>query len=69
MFGFSIGKLLVLAVILFAVIYGAKWIARTGIAQRSSEDEDATASRIDMVYDSESDSYVPKSTQKRSDKN
>lgn len=60
MFGFSIGKLAVLAVILFVVLYGFKLIARTGAPQRRSEDESTGASRIDTVYDPETDSYVPK---------
>lgn len=69
MFGFSLGKLLVLAVILFVVLYGFKMIARAGASQRSAKDDSATASRIDTVYDPETDSYVPKTTGKGSDKN
>ncbi len=69
MFGFTIGKLLVLAVILFVVLYGFKLIARTGRPQRPADDDSASASRIDTVYDPETDTYVPKGTPKRSDKN
>ena len=68
MFGFSIGKLLVLAVILFVVLYGFKMIARTGVLQRRTEDDSAATSRIDTVYDPETDSYVPRRPSKRSGK-
>ena len=68
MFGFSIGKLLVLAAILFAVVYGLKLITRASAAPRPPEDDSDAASRIDTVYDPESDSYVPKGTRKGSDK-
>jgi hypothetical protein len=68
MFGFSIGKLLVLAVILFVVLYGFKLIARAGAPQRRSEDDSTEASRIDTVYDPKTDSYVPKGTRKGSEK-
>ena len=68
MFGFSIGKLLVLAVILVAVVYGFKLIARASAPPRPREDDSASASRIDTVYDPETDSYVPKKTSKSSEK-
>ncbi|MCZ6453416.1 MAG: hypothetical protein O6909_04160 [Alphaproteobacteria bacterium] len=68
MFGFSIGKLLVLAVILFVVLYGFKMIARASTAQRSTKDDTDSASRIDTVYDPETDSYVPKGTGNGADK-
>ena len=68
MFGFSLGKLPVLAIILFVVLYGFKMIARAGTSQRSAKDDSAAASRIDTVYDPETDSYVPKGTRKGSDK-
>lgn len=68
MFGFSIGKLLVLAAILFAVVYGFKLIARAGAPQRRSDDDSDGTSRIDTVYDPETDSYVPKDTRKGSRK-
>jgi hypothetical protein len=68
MFGFSIGKLLVLAAILFAVIYGFKLLSRTSTPQRPPEDDSSGASRIDTVYDPETDSYVPKGSRKGSDK-
>lgn len=68
MFGFSIGKLLVLAAILFAVVYGFKLIARLSAPQRPREDDSAGASRIDTVYDPETDSYVPKGSRDRSRK-
>lgn len=69
MFGFSIGKLLVLAAILFAVVYGFKLISRVGTPQRPPEDESTGASRIDTVYDPETDSYVPKGSRDRANKN
>ena len=68
MFGFSIGKLLVLAAILCAVVYGFKLLTRLSAPQRAPEDDSAAASRIDTVYDPETDSYVPKGTTKGSDK-
>lgn len=68
MFGFSLGKLLVLAAILFAVIYGFKLIARLSAPRRPPVDDSAGASRIDTVYDPETDSYVVKGSRKRSDK-
>ena len=68
MFGFSIGKLLVLAVILIVVLYGFKMIARSGVLARRTEDDSAATSRIDTVYDPETDSYVPKEPSKRSGK-
>jgi hypothetical protein len=69
MFGFSIGKLLVLAAILVAVVYGFKLFARVSAPPRPREDDSAPASRIDTVYDPETDSYVAKGTRKGSDKN
>jgi len=69
MFGFSIGKLLVLAAILFAVVYGFKLIARVSTPKRPPEDDSAGASRIDTVYDPETDSYVVKGSRKGSNKN
>ncbi|MDH3739245.1 MAG: hypothetical protein OER92_08615 [Alphaproteobacteria bacterium] len=68
MFGFSLGKLLVLAGILIVVVYGFKMIARMSTAQRPVKDDSGSASRIDTVYDPETDSYVPKDTPKGSDK-
>ena len=68
MFGFSIGKLLVLAAILFAVVYGFKMIARASAPKRPPEDESAPASRLDTVYDPETDTYVVKGAGKKSDK-
>ena len=68
MFGFSIGKLLVLAAIVLAVVYGFKLITRAAAPSPSREDDPDSASRIDTVYDPESDSYVPKGTLNKSDK-
>ena len=68
MFGFSIYKLVVLAVILLIVVYGFKLFARAGTPQRAAEDDSAASSRIDTVYDPETDSYVPKGTSERVDK-
>jgi len=68
MFGFSIGKLLVLAAILFAVMYGFKMIARASTPKRPPEDDSDGASRIETVYDPETDSYVPKGMRKGSNK-
>ena len=68
MFGFSFYKLVVLAVILLIVVYGFKFFARTGTPQRVSKDDSAASSRIDTVYDPETDSYVAKGTSERVDK-
>jgi hypothetical protein len=68
MFGFSLGKLLVLAIILFVVLYGFKMVTRASTPRRAAKDESASTSRVDTVYDPETDSYVAKGTQKRSDK-
>ncbi len=68
MFGFSTGKLLVLAAILLAVVYGFKLISRASTPQRPPEDDSAEASRIDTVYDPKTDSYVPKGPRSRSRK-
>ncbi len=68
MFGFSIGKIVVLAVILLIVVYGFKLLARMSMPQRASNDDSAASSRIDTVYDPETDSYVPKGTSERVDK-
>ena len=68
MFGFSIGKLVVLAVILLVVIYGFKFVARASAPQRGSEDDSGGSSRIDTVYDPETDSYVPRRTSEKSKK-
>jgi hypothetical protein len=68
MFGFSLGKLLVLAIILFVVLYGFKMISRASTPRRAAKDESASASRIDTVYDPETDSYVAKGTRKGADK-
>jgi hypothetical protein len=68
MFGFSTGKLLVLAAILLAVVYGFKLISRASPPQRPPEDDSAEASRIDTVYDPKTDSYVPKGPRSRSRK-
>jgi len=35
MFGFSLTKILVLAVIIAAIVYGFRWLERTGKAKRS----------------------------------
>ncbi len=68
MFGFSTGKLLVLAAILLAVVYGFKLISRASTPQLPPEDDSAEASRIDTVYDPKTDSYVPKGPRSRSRK-
>ncbi len=69
MFGFSISKLLVLAVVLAVVVYGFKLLSRANAAPRQAEDDSASTSRIDTVYDPETDTYVPKGTGKNSNKN
>ena len=68
MFGFSIGKLLVLAAILVVVVFGFKLLGRLGAPQRSREPESDSAGHIDTVYDPKTDSYVPKDSVKPSDK-
>ncbi len=68
MFGFSIGKLAVLAVILAVVIFGFKLMTRLNAPQRTPKDDSGSASRIDTVYDPDTDSYVPKGTVNKSDK-
>lgn len=69
MFGFSFTKLLVLAAILFAVVYGFKMIARASAPQRRASDDSDPANHIDTVYDPKTDSYVPKGSQDKSNKN
>ncbi|NKB50301.1 MAG: hypothetical protein GKS02_13165 [Alphaproteobacteria bacterium] len=68
MFGFSLGKLLVLAIILFVVLYGFKMVSRAGASQRATKHQSDGASRIDTEYDPETDSYVAKGSRKGSDK-
>ena len=68
MFGFSIGKLLVLAAILVVVVYGFKFLTRLSAPPRAPKDDSAPASRIDTVYDPETDTYVPKGKVNKSDK-
>ena len=57
MFGFSPGKIAVLAIILIVVLYGAKIITRKIKANDSDSDSD-DENHVDTVYDSETDSYV-----------
>lgn len=68
MFGFSIGKLAVLVAILVVVIYGYKLLTRLNAPQRKPADDTASASRIDTIYDPETDTYVPRGTVNKSDK-
>jgi len=68
MFGFSIGKLLVLAAILFVVVFAFRLAGRVGAPKRPPADERGDASRIDTVYDAESDTYVPRPAARRSKK-
>jgi len=69
MFGFSLGKLLVLAVILLVVIVGFRLAARVQAPQRPAKDDCTDANHIDTVYDPESDTYVAKPATKRAKKN
>ena len=68
MFGFTIGKLVVLAAVLVGVWIGYKVLGRMKSPLRPSDDESGTASRIDTVYDPETDSYIAKRTGKGSKK-
>lgn len=68
MFGFSIGKLLVLAVILVVVVVGFKLMSRFNAPQRKRGDESSPDSRIDTVYDPETDTYVVRDTHHKSEK-
>lgn len=77
MFGFSLTKLLLLAAIVAAVWYGFKILSRRNEAAEVARDESRRDSArrhsgpaeetkgIDMVYDPESDSYVPRGGQRR----
>ena len=67
MFGFSPGKIAVLAIILIVVLYGAKIITRKIKANDSDSDSD-DENHVDTVYDSETDSYVVKPKDELSDK-
>lgn len=68
MLGFSIGKLLVLAVILFVVVFAFRLAGRVGAPRRPAADDRRDASRIDTVYDPESDTYVAKPDRRSSKK-
>ena len=68
MFGFSLSKLLVLAAIVLGVWYGYKLLGRMNAPQRKREDESPPASRVDTVYDPETDSYVVKGSETKSGK-
>tara|TARA_B100001559_G_C16009606_1_gene398269 strand:+ start:114 stop:323 length:210 start_codon:yes stop_codon:yes gene_type:complete len=68
MFGFSIGKILVLAVIVLSVLYGYKIITNSNLLKSKKNENSDTSSRIDTVYDPETDSYVTKDSLKKSKK-
>ncbi len=68
MFGFSIGKILVLAVIVLGVLYGYKIITNSNLLKSKKNENSDTSSRIDTVYDPETDSYVTKDSLKKSKK-
>ncbi len=68
MFGFSIGKLLVLAAVLIGVGVGYKLLSRLNAPQRESDDESPSATRVDTVYDPETDTYVVRDSQGKSKK-
>lgn len=66
MFGFSISKILVLAVIVLAVWYGFRLFGRS--ANRMAPPDTGQSSHnggIDTEYDPESDSYVPRDPKER----
>ena len=67
MFGFSPGKIAVLAIILIVVIYGAKIVTRK-IKVSDSDSDSGDENHVDTVYDSETDSYVVKVKYEQSDK-
>ncbi|MBI36226.1 MAG: hypothetical protein CL568_01405 [Alphaproteobacteria bacterium] len=67
MFGFSPGKIAVLAIILIVVIYGAKIVTRK-IKVSDSDSDSGDENHVDTVYDSETDSYVVKVKDEQSDK-
>ncbi len=67
MFGFSPGKIAVLAIILIVVIYGAKIVTRK-IKVGDSDSDSGDENHVDTVYDSETDSYVVKVKDEQSDK-
>ena len=67
MFGFSPGKIAVLAIILNVVIYGAKIVTRK-IKVSDSDSDSGDENHVDTVYDSETDSYVVKVKDEQSDK-
>ena len=69
MFGFSIGKILVLAVIVLGVLYGYKIITNSSLVKHNKKDDSEPSSRIDTVYDPETYSYVTKESVKKSKKN
>lgn len=68
MFGFSLTKILVLAVILGVVWYGFKLLNRRISPRRPVDDDGASAGRIDTVYDPETDTYVPKDSRRPTDR-
>tara|TARA_B110000014_G_C19933739_1_gene483096 strand:- start:53 stop:262 length:210 start_codon:yes stop_codon:yes gene_type:complete len=68
MFGFSIGKILVLAIIVLGVLYGFKIITNLNLLKPNKNDDSDSSSRIDTVYDPETDSYVTKESLKKSKK-
>jgi len=68
MFGFSIGKILVLAVIVLGVLYGYKIITNSNLLKSNKNEDSDSSSRIDTVYDPETDSYVTKDSLKKSKK-
>ena len=68
MFGFSIGKILVLAVIVLGVLYGYKIITNSNLLKSKKNEDSHSSSRIDTVYDPETDSYVTKDSLKKSKK-
>ena len=68
MFGFSIGKILVLAVIVLGVLYGYKIITNSNLLKSKKNEDSDSSSRIDTVYDPETDSYVTKDSLKKSKK-
>lgn len=68
MFGFSIGKLVVLAAVLVGVLIGFKLLGRSQPRERGSDGDSDAASRIDTVYDPETDSYVARDATDKSRK-
>lgn len=75
MFGFSLGKLLVLVILLLLVWYGLRYIGLKDAARRQKRKfardaaemmtEDENSSAIDTEFDEKTGAYVPKKDSSR----